>query len=224
MDRNERSEEDASRLSSPRIYPSRPETKRMTCASNSGIEVSEMRGRRAAFIYPARSDTRILRLLHSPPPPPLHRAFHPSSLPSLSSSSSSYRAHSVDLLFPSLLSVFFIDRQRGAGWPFFFSPVSLFTVPPSSVGLIHAEASFGLDAESIMPPLLPLVFALECKLCLPWWGGGGGGGGIKGFSIIAGNFEISRIVDAHNVFVVENLLYGSVTSLYSVRGEVGKFA
>lgn len=134
MDRNERSEEDASRLSSPRIYPSRPETKRMTCASNSGIEVSEMRGRRAAFIYPARSDTRILRLLHSPPPPPLHRAFHPSSLPSLSSSSSSYRAHSVDLLFPSLLSVFFIDRQGGLVGPssshrFLFSP----SLPPRSV-------------------------------------------------------------------------------------------
>lgn len=46
-------------------------------------------------------------------------------------------------------------------------------------------------------------------------GGGGEGEGIKGFSIIAGHFEISRIVDAHNVFVVENLLYGML--YYMVR-------
>lgn len=164
-----------------------------------------MRGRRAAFIYPARSDTRM------PAPPPF---------PSPSSSSSSRFSSLVpskfillEFLLPgpfgrpplpfSPLRLLHRSKPRGAGWPFFFAPVSLFTVPSSStVGLIHhAEASFGLDAESIMPPLLPLVFALECKLCLPWQRGGGDGGeGIKGFSIIAGHFEISRIVDAHNVF------------------------
>ena len=144
------------------------EERTMTCVddSYSEIEVFEMRGRRAAFIYPACSETRIPLLLllllflllllpsffFSLFPFPLNKG--------LSFESSSYWPL-VNFSFSSFLRRASLHLSQ-------LSFCSLLVVLLVSSSFSRAREAFSLrrrTAAQHCVPLLPFVFALECKLC-----------------------------------------------------------
>lgn len=80
---------------------------------------------------------------------------------------------------------------------FLFSP-SL--PPPRSVSSTTPRPLSASTPRALCPHCCLSFLLSSVNFVFRGRGGGEGGEGIKGFSIIAGNFEISRIVDAHNVF------------------------